>query len=53
MDMQYERSSSMENSAKGVTFESGAVSGKLGSVFKNFRDLEVQNPDGSKTVYKK
>lgn len=40
-------------SAKELTFESGTVSGKLGSVFKNFRDLEVQNPDGSKTVYKK
>ena len=40
-------------SAKKLTFESGTVSGKLGSVFKNFRYLEVTNPNGTKTVYKK
>ena len=38
--------------AKILTFESGTVSGKLGSVFKNFRDLEVNN-NGNITKYNK
>ena len=39
-------------SSKELTFESGTVSGKLGSVFKNFRDLEVNN-NGKITKYNK
>ena len=39
--------------AKTLTFESGTVSGKLGSVFKNFRDLTVNHSNGKKTEYKR
>ena len=40
--------------AKTLTFESGTVSGKLGSVFKNFKYLKMTNEEGNVTAeYKK
>ena len=40
--------------AKTLTFESGTVSGKLGSVFKNFKYLKMTNEEGKVTAeYKK